>query len=379
MNLRRVRRGFTLIELLVVIAIIAILVAILLPAVQQAREAARRAQCKNNMKQLGLALFNYESTHKMFPPHRGGHGTGNAAQNGWIGGTSAQTDNRRRLNGLIMLMPFLELSNTYDEIQSGGQYPPGGPAPWVGGASYFRDAPPAFICPSDPESNTDRGTNYMFSVGDQGRHLVNGPNSGGSLNGWQRSYGRPRGTRGMFARTVCTKIRDVIDGPSSTVMMSERARQNRGRSPNGSGFLIVAGQVTGLGNVPANPAQLFQFVDGERYTDSANQVKGRSGRFADGQFQWAAINTIMPPNGPAGQNGNNNNGDADACIQPPTSYHPGGVNVLMGDGRVTFVGDTIDTGNLSSNSRNWPDKRESPYGVWGALGSKDASDLISGF
>src|SRR6059036_3885952 len=103
--LRKRDTGFTLIELLVVIAIIAVLIALLLPAVQQAREAARRTQCKNNLKQWGLALHNYHDTHKCFAPLSGG--TGNSG---------AVTDNQERLSGRVLLLPFLELDPVWQQI-----------------------------------------------------------------------------------------------------------------------------------------------------------------------------------------------------------------------------------------------------------------------
>ena len=105
----RKKRGFTLIELLVVIAIIAILIALLLPAVQQAREAARRTQCKNNLKQLGIALHNYHDVYNMFPFMRGG--TGNEA------GVSANWNNRDSVSGFVMLLPMMEQGPLWNDIQ----------------------------------------------------------------------------------------------------------------------------------------------------------------------------------------------------------------------------------------------------------------------
>src|SRR5438552_8131033 len=117
---RRRRLGFTLIELLVVIAIIAVLIALLLPAVQQAREAARRSQCKNNLKQLGLALHNYHETYGVFPFECGG--------TGWTG---SGTGNWGRLSGTVVLLPFLDQTPLWNQISTAlpggavsGKYPP---------------------------------------------------------------------------------------------------------------------------------------------------------------------------------------------------------------------------------------------------------------
>src|SRR5690606_35651696 len=122
-SMRRARSGFTLVELLVVIAIIGVLVALLLPAVQQAREAARRMQCSNNLKQMGLALHNYHDTYGSFPPRA----------TGTTHGPNGDSHNNGRLNGLIPLLPFLEQGAMYDRIATGdGTRAPFGPATWIG-------------------------------------------------------------------------------------------------------------------------------------------------------------------------------------------------------------------------------------------------------
>ena len=160
------RRGFTLVELLVVIAIIGILVALLLPAVQAAREAARRMQCTNNLKQLGLAVHNYHDTYKRLPARAGGtQGPTNLDNQGW-------------LSGWIVLLPFYEQTPMYDRITAGdlaNGIPPWGPPTGNAWAAWmYRPGVP--MCPSDSRRYDDtnlRLNNYCFSSGDdaeQRRH-----------------------------------------------------------------------------------------------------------------------------------------------------------------------------------------------------------------
>src|SRR5690606_26614187 len=200
------RRGFTLIELLVVIAIIAVLIALLLPAVQQAREAARRTQCKNNLKQLGLALHNYHDTFGSLPFGGGGDlGTGTA----------------RRQSGFIGMLPYLEQGPLYEQISGPftdgtNTWLPFGAVPWDGDYTPWQAKIPMLLCPSDADT-TEGGalgkTNYMFSRGD----------SPWDHNNWAGSGGR--GMRGMFSGNYKVKrFGDITDGLSNTIGMSERIK-----------------------------------------------------------------------------------------------------------------------------------------------------------
>lgn len=363
------RLGFTLIELLVVIAIIAILIALLLPAVQQAREAARRTQCKNNMKQVGLALHNYHDVYGMFVYRKGGAAAcgsnpcpGYDTRNNW-----------GRLSGFMGLMPYIEQAPLYNRVAGGGvapgstlNVPPGGPEGWRGWAGW-NVAIPAMLCPSDGfHPQTQRAHNYVFSIGDSSR-------------GTRDS----RNVRGMFGYQRTTRIRDITDGTSNTIAMSERVRNNVGGTLSaGTGtHLVIAHMARNVGTavVHDNPSGCLNTVDGSYYV-AGTSVKGRTGTAMwDGQAERVGFTTIIPPNGPSCAHNDNGNADADHSIITPTSFHTGGVQVLMADGAVRFISENIDSGDLTVAAPGNNTKGTSPYGVWGALGTIAGGEVIGEF
>ena len=339
------RRAFTLVELLVVIAIIGILIALLLPAVQAAREAARRSQCTNHLKQLGLALHNYHDTYGSFPFRQGG--------------TPQQDHNWERRSGFVGLLPFIEQAPLYQTIsnrftQGGTTYPAWGPPPWDGNYTPWDAQVPALLCPSDPNGNknsTDHGrTNYRFSTGD----TIN-DNTGRTNN------------RGLFPyRNVC-KFRDVTDGTSNTIAMSER-----GLGPN-AGRKIIAAVAMGIPGIDTNPTLCLDTRDTNGMYKSSVSIRDGSGaRWCDGVPLYTGFSTVFAPNSPSCMY--DTNWDGNWGIFAPSSYHPGGVNGVMADGAVRFFSETINTGNLSAaNVTSGP----SPYGVWGAFGSKDGGEVVN--
>jgi prepilin-type N-terminal cleavage/methylation domain-containing protein len=345
------RRGFTLVELLVVIAIIGILIALLLPAVQAAREAARRTQCSNNLKQLGIGLQNYHDANKSFPFGVGGTDLGISPppQHNWA-----------RASGFIPLLPYVEQQALYNQIVTGGNgNPPYGPTAWSAWVVWDVTLP-AFQCPSDGggmRSSTNRNNNYAFSRGD----TIVGVNNATSA------------TRGIFAYGNPTiKMSDITDGTSNTVAMSERVKHadvTIGARPQ---VAIKEGIMTGI-SVQTGPGACLATVSGNYYTTPA-QVKGFWGcLWTDGHTERTGFNTILPPNAPscAGDNPANQNADSNIGVFPPTSYHPGGALVLMCDGSNRLIADSIDTGNLALAPVT---AGPSPYGVWGAMGSRAGAE-----
>ena len=205
---RRTPRGFTLIELLVVIAIIAVLVSLILPAVQQAREAARRSSCKNNLKELALALHNYETTHSVFPPgyiHKYGPR-----------GTSLQAANHAGLAWGAVLLPQLEHGNLYAKFNTNV------PVWDLANLAPRETHLPVFLCPSDPWSAND------FVVRDDTSTPVERYASASYAANWGPSTATvnlddtPLQSRGVYYRNSKTRVRDITDGLSNTLAIGER-------------------------------------------------------------------------------------------------------------------------------------------------------------
>jgi len=209
------RRGFTLIELLVVIAIIAILIALLLPAVQQAREAARRSQCKNNMKQIGLALHNYHDTYNVFPPAALAiHNSGVAVQP-----TDAEPGRTAVRGGWgwgVYILPFLDQAPLYTLLNPNGNNFPAAPT------NETRTVLPVYQCP------TEASPNLHFATAMGGDGSANGHARSsyaavcGSGNNADYANKSPTNTRGMFTYNSSVRMRDVTDGTTNTIMIVER-------------------------------------------------------------------------------------------------------------------------------------------------------------
>ena len=367
------RRGFTLVELLVVIAIIGILVGLLLPAVQAAREAARRMQCSNNSKQLGLAMHNYESTFKGFP---------------WLKGPSNFPGNRntnprgneQSINGYVALLPYIEQTALYNQISQPwpaiGGNPPSLP---FGPPRDFFYYPPwllkltAFICPSSPEGiayNTAAlgRQNYPLCLGDM---ILNSHGLG-----FTNTSTTPLAPnfRGSFGYGRFLKIAEMIDGTSNTIIIGEKANAVDSRTVKGLGIANRPG-------LNLNPSSCLATAAGGKYlasfvarsaggTDIQDQ-RTHGSLWHTGLGPFIGFQTVLPPNSPSCMV--DNWGDAWG-LSSASSYHTGGVQCTLGDGSVRFVSQSIDTGNLTL-----PEVTGgiSPYGVWGALGSRSGGEVAA--
>jgi len=306
----RRQRGFTLIELLVVIAIIAVLIALLLPAVQQAREAARRTQCKNNMKQLGLAAMNYESTHKRFPTSGKGVDLGQVVQ--YMFPQSFFT----------MILPYTDQAPLYAQLNLSLHY-----SNAANNATQTKIT--AFLCPSNantvPDTQGYGYTDYMpvaFVDIDPVTGIRNqlvAPNLNATVDSLFGLYGNP--------------IAAATDGTSTTVAIFESA----GRIGNDPGKYVQANYLGGAngwnsGQLPGNKTQPDRWAD----SDSGAGVSGPPNAVVGGQI----INqNKIPLGGPASCPWTTNNCGPN---NEPFSTHIGGAHALMGDGTVRFVSENTD-------------------------------------
>lgn len=362
------RLAFTLVELLVVIAIIGVLVALLLPAVQSAREAARRTSCNNKLKQSALALHNYESTFKTFPSRQMGSGT--------LNDVSTRPTHCLILAGWAALLPFTEQQALYDQIYS-IQIQPFADNVWT------LAQPPHLQCPSDngkADPNPGRVVRGYSSYG-----FCNGDDYTGSqafpderTNFAVASQMLPIKVRGIFGRHSYTRIAEITDGTSNTIALGERSRPNKIYD---KGAVAVDASANPANYVPLSCRAL---LSGQQYIPSATMFTSDNApgyRWAAGNAYFAALSTILPPNSANCVFGNS--GSISAHLFPgiwtPTSEHPGGVQVAMSDGSTRFINNNVDSGNLAAVAPNADSGGGSPYGVWGALGSKSGGDAVGDF
>ncbi len=360
------KKAFTLVELLVVIAIIGILIGLLLPAVQAAREAARRMQCTNNLKQLGIALHNYHDTNKYFPPQKMGVNT-----------KSTGSWEYCQQSFLISLLPFTEQQARFDYIFDKVKnntavtgYPGCWPAEWSG-SSYGTDIITYYVCPSDPAAdkvswNGSGGapTCYVGSMGDIVRSISNAStNKRGFFGG---GYGVIKSGTTNTCQLQVRGMNSILDGTSNTIAMSEVLVGDSSRSTIVKGGVAY---VSGIEGMSAGKCLTYietsnRFVFNNSIDDGC--LRNRGYIFGNGWPTVTAFSTVMPPNSPSCLSDSNGSGNG---YLSSYSNHSGGVNCLLADGSVKFVSETVSCGDQNATYTADIVAGKSRYGVWGAMGS----------
>jgi len=321
--MRTKKRGFTLIELLVVIAIIAILIALLLPAVQQAREAARRTQCKNNLKQFGLAMHNYHDVYNMFP-------LGISVRPG-----SAAPTTNFYANANAALLPYFEQANLkelyVDELAWENQSP-----------AVARTVVAPFLCPSNaggeiitipafgalglPVGDTFAITNYLFNKG--------------SHRGWCTNPATMGQQVGMFDINLRCGMRDLTDGSSNTIAMGEGA--------SGGNFPVCSGQGCTTPDAPVEPAvQAWMQAQPSSTTFKGMGLQSLGSIFGSSfdQMNKSPVTETLIDDGAF-----NDCTAAGHATSNYRSYHTGGAQFLLGDGSARLISENIDRGTFNSLS-----------------------------
>jgi len=381
--------SFTLVELLVVIAIVGTLVAMLMPAVQTARETARRITCANNLRQLSVAVQGHVASHDVFPYQMGGHLWSNSRNYDVypVPENAGLRNSHGCYSGFVPLLPFLDLQPLHDLLDpTFGAGKPSGSLAQINLAiakpAVVTTRLPVLRCPSDhvpdPMPETRAGANYVFCYGDRygdnlhTDYMAFDPTTG---NAKSQNFSRLRGIFGLNSAITPAGIRD---GLSNTLALSECVRQSAG-APVADFFAAVTQAREWPRNGPdaiivdanTNPAGCWARWTGNGYVPGStfyNRDVSLGTYWAFGDARWVVFTTIMPPNGPVCTGG------LTRSIHPPRSRHRGGVNAMLADGSVDFISDNIDFGDVSKFELTTVNAGRSPYGVWGALGTRSSGD-----
>jgi prepilin-type N-terminal cleavage/methylation domain-containing protein len=358
--MRRNRRGFTLIELLVVIAIIAVLIALLLPAVQAAREAARRSQCVNNLKQLGLACHNYLSTFQVLPFGKGlCYGAGTGCTNTYPGAAAYA-----RWSVHSQLLLYIEQGALYNSINF--NIPP--ETPGMAGDVAFMPAyqntnrenatssvtqVSVFLCPSDGSANLlgqwPGGNNYLGNLQTWACDLSENFPSTVSPGEQQQ---------GIFYYQSAVRLAQITDGTSNTVFFSEKIRGTDTNDPDArSDSMVMSGTIT---PTPTAIDATFAACQALNPMTTLRLTRRQGMSWVMGEMCCTAYNHVAPPNGKTCAGTGFPGTMANMPMQvPPSSRHAGGVNAMMGDGTVRFI-----KGSIS-------------LPTWRALGTRAGGEVVS--
>ncbi|MDR2825106.1 MAG: DUF1559 domain-containing protein [Prevotellaceae bacterium] len=378
--------GFTLVELLVVIAIIGLLIALLLPAVQAAREAARRMQCSNNVKQWVLALHNHHDTFGNLPA-----GTNRFTAGEKVSGWSSTV--RDRWSTTWFLFPFIEQQARYEQgcnaliaaPITGTPLPDGksiGALTPFGGELFLRGMISSLVCPSSDNAKAPAGDQARNSYRTCWGDWVVQSNGDNDITAATITSRFPR-VRGVFWYGLQRNFLDISDGTSNTIAVSEGnigATQYHNLELKANTIFVPDLNT----NSAADPNCTFVNVaeSGNRkmyrsdiLVSSTQGTIAKGFRVADGTFTHSGFNTVIPPNGPSCQPSLGS--EVQWGYITASSNHPGGVNVGSMDGSTRFINDTIDSGNLKTAQTNAMLSQPSIYGIWGALGTCSGGESVS--
>jgi prepilin-type N-terminal cleavage/methylation domain-containing protein len=361
--------GFSLIELLVAVAVVVLLLGLVTTGLQAARESARRLQCGNHLRQLGLGLHLHHQALGCLPPSRGGPDS--TATGVWGDSPHPRPypgPGVGSASGFVMLLPFLGEENLCLAIEAAGW-------PFVFSEVYSSSHIQTLLCPADPAA---RSHSYLFSIGDR-------------WGGFWPGFAVPpaenpvfqRSLRGLFGLHSRVRFESVRDGLANTIALSECVR------PTSLGRIVAAGEtVDGISysTVESEATRNDRFAVAMSFgPPKACLASFSGGRFREGNTLmtmartpgslWShgrpslvSFSTVLPPNGPRCS-------DYESVGSlTPQSRHVGGVFAVMADGAVRFVANDIDAGDPSAPERL---TGPSPYGVWGALGSRAGSDAFA--
>jgi prepilin-type N-terminal cleavage/methylation domain-containing protein/prepilin-type processing-associated H-X9-DG protein len=338
----RRRSGFTLIELLVVIAIIAVLIALLLPAVQSAREAARRSQCINNLKQIGLALHNYESSVGAFPPAgQGTNFTASPPATTFIDGAGV----------FVRILPYIEGGNVSNAYNFSLDYNHISASNKTACATVIQ----SYICPSsnragrggvdmpDPaEASLPPGLQMGYGFQDYGAPCYTDIDALGRTGGagstqvtpYRNNFDRADG----LLKAGMTRLAEVTDGLTSTFLIAEDAGRDSRYIANPETAYNPPTEPTRTRDIfgPANPRRFWRWAEGDGAFGVSGRINNPWPKDAVGSTPGSREPIHYPPLASPSRNNNGSNNDE------IYSFHPGGANILFGDGSVKFVKETTN-------------------------------------